>query len=134
MVWSSFIELYLDAWVLFFFPSSSFFLDFCSTSPSRVDGCFFCSFSFFGAGDLWIRLGYRVYILDSRPIAYNDPTPSLLNLDPSDQATMGPPEICDRIHAILISTVTRPITGLGSAKKVVIVTIIVSRLSRIHCS
>jgi hypothetical protein len=45
-----------------------FFLSvFCSASPSRVDVCRFFSLApaFFGAGDLWICLGYRVYILDS---------------------------------------------------------------------
>src|SRR5271155_2342101 len=44
-----------------------FFLLFCSASPSRVDVCRFFSLApvFFGTGDLWICLGYRVYILDS---------------------------------------------------------------------
>src|SRR5271156_1489879 len=39
---------------------------------------FFCCSSLFGAGDLWICLGYRVYILDSSHVVSIHPSPSSL--------------------------------------------------------
>src|SRR5271156_3314919 len=39
---------------------------------------FFCCSSLFGAGDLWICLGYRVYILDSSHVVSIHPSPSPL--------------------------------------------------------
>src|SRR5271156_5171980 len=76
------VDVHLDARVLIFFLmllvfgfSSLFF----SASPSWVDVCFFfCCSSLFGAGDLWICLGYRVYILDSSHVVSIHPSPSSL--------------------------------------------------------
>ena len=61
-------------WVLDSGISLRFFWIFFSASPSQVDECRFYSLApaFFGAGDLWICLGYRVYILDSSHIVSID--------------------------------------------------------------